>query len=121
MKIERLPATHYLCRQFPEFEVEFTSRPDGHLVMRLSDSEGGTVACRVVQLDEQHDAHLLEGLVSRIRRDLATEEGPLQAADVDHFREPVLLQNFHESSEPLRKRHVVNAGEKLRALAHLDA
>ncbi|MEE9098851.1 MULTISPECIES: DUF3509 domain-containing protein [Pseudomonas] len=121
MKIERLPATQYLCRQFPEFEVEFASRPDGNLVMTLSDREGAMVACRVVQLDEQQDAHLLDSLVSRIRRDLATEEGPLQPEDVDHFKEPVQLQNFHESSEPLRKRRIVNAGQKLRALAHLSA
>ncbi len=119
MKIERLPATHYLSRQFPDFEVEFTSRPDGNLVMTLSDAEGATIACRVVQLDEQQDAHLLDGLVGRIRRGLATEEGPLQPADVDHFREPVQLQSFHESSEPLRKRRIVNAGDRLRALAHL--
>ncbi|MHB9796341.1 DUF3509 domain-containing protein [Pseudomonas sp. MT3] len=121
MKIERLPATRYLCRQFPEFEVAFSSRPDGNLIMTLNDSAGGQVACRVVQIDEQHDAQLLDSLVSRIRRDLATEEGPLQAADADHFKDPVQLQNFRESSEPLRKRYIVNAGEKLRALAHLSA
>lgn len=121
MEIERLPATQYLYRQFSEFEVEFTPRPDGNLVMTLSDSAGGQVACRVVQLDEQHDAQLLDGLVGRIRRDLATEEGPLRAADVNHFKDPVQLQNFRESSEPLRKRRVVSAGEKLRALAHLGA
>jgi len=120
MKVERLPATHYLSRQFPEFEVAFAARPDGNLVMTLIDSHGGPIACRVVQLEEQQDAQLLDSLVNRIRRDLVTEEGPLQPADVDHFREPVPLQNFHESSEPLRKRRIVNAGDKLRALAHLD-
>ncbi|WP_152222825.1 DUF3509 domain-containing protein [Pseudomonas sp. SCB32] len=121
MRVERLPATHYLSRQFPEFEVAFAARPDGNLIMTLIDSHGGPVACRVVQLEEQLDAQLLDSLVNRIRRDLATEEGPLRPADADHFREPVQLQNFHESTEPLRKRRVVNAGDKLRALAHLNA
>lgn len=120
MKFDRLPATRYLSRQFAEFEVKFNSRPDGNLVMTLSNSAGGQVACRVIRLEEQRDVHLLESLISRIRRDLATEDGPLQTSDVEHFKAPVPLQNFYESSEPLRKRRIVCAGSKLQAQAQMN-
>lgn len=121
MKLDRMPATQYLCHQFEEFEVAFSSRPDGNLIMTLSRSASDQVACRVIRVEEQQDKQLLEELINRIRRDLATEEGPLQARDVDHFKDPVLLQNFHESSEPLRKRRIVRAGSKLQALAQVGA
>lgn len=121
MKIDRLPAAQYLCRQFEEFEVEFSSRPDGNLIMTLSKSPGEQVACRVIRMEEQLDEHLLESLINRIRRDLATEEGPLRTSDADHFKEATQLQSFHESSEPLRKRRIVRAGSKLQALAQLSA
>lgn len=121
MKIDRLPATRYLSRQFAKFEVEFNSRPDRTLVMTLNSAAGEQVACRVIRLEELRDAQLLESLINRIRRDLATEDGPLQTSDVEHFKDPVPLQNFHESSEPLRKRRIVCAGSKLQTLARLSA
>lgn len=121
MKIERLPAAQYLSRQFPEYEVEFSSRPDGNLIMTLSKPAGEQVTCRVIRPQEHRDAQMLEGLINRIRRDLATEDGPLQETDADHFKDPVQLQNFRESSEPLRKRRIVLAGSKLQAQAQLSA
>ncbi|MCP8466101.1 DUF3509 domain-containing protein [Pseudomonas sp. ZM23] len=121
MKIERLPAAQYLRRQFPEYEVGFSSRPDGNLIMTLSNPAGEQMTCRVIRPQEQYDARMLENLINRIRRDLATEYGPLQETDADHFKDAVQLQNFHESSEPLRKRRIVRAGLKLQAQAQLSA
>ncbi|QRY77539.1 DUF3509 domain-containing protein [Pseudomonas sp. PDNC002] len=121
MLIERLPAAQYLCQQFADFEVGFSARPDGNLIMTLSKDAGERIACRVVRLEEQRNQELLTSLVSRIRRDLATEYGPLQEQDADHFKEEVPLQNFYETAAPLRQRRIVKAGAKLRAMANAGA
>jgi hypothetical protein len=121
MPIERQPAAQYLCQQFSDFEVSFTTRPDGNLIMTLSKDAGEQTACRVVRLEEQRNEELLTSLVNRIRRDLATEYGPLQARDADHFKDQVPLQNFYENTEPLRQRRIVKAGARLRSMANVGA
>ncbi|PJI45986.1 MAG: hypothetical protein CTR55_26760 [Pseudomonas sp.] len=121
MPIDRLPAAQYLSQVFSEFKVSFTARPDGNLIMTLSQNEGEHIACRVVRLEEQRNEDLLTGLVNRIRRDLATEHGPLQERDADHFKDEVPLQNFYETAAPLRQRRIVKAGVKLRSMANVRA
>lgn len=121
MPIDRLPAAQYLCQVFSDFDVSFSARPDGNLIMTLSKDAGEHIACRVVRLEEQRNEALLTGLVSRIRRDLATEYGPLQERDADHFKEEVPLQNFYEAAGPLRQRRIVKAGAKLRSMAQIGA
>lgn len=121
MPIDRLPAAQYLCQVFADFDVSFTARPDGNLIMTLSKNADEHIACRVVRLEEQRNEELLASLVSRIRRDLATEYGPLQERDAGHFKEEVPLQNFYEAAGPLRQRRIVKAGAKLRSMANIGA
>ncbi|WP_192223535.1 DUF3509 domain-containing protein [Pseudomonas sp. PDM19] len=121
MPIDRLPAAQYLCQAFSDFDVSFTARPDGNLIMTLSKDAGEHIACRVVRQEEQRNEELLTSLVGRIRRDLATEYGPLQERDADHFKAEVPLQNFYESAEPLRQRRIVKAGARLRSMANVSA
>lgn len=121
MPIDRLPAAQYLCQVFCDFDVSFTARPDGNLIMTLSKDAGEHIACRVVRQEEQRDEALLTNLVSRIRRDLATEFGPLQEHDADYFKAEVPLHNFYEKTEPLRQRRIVKAGAKLRSMANIGA
>ncbi|WP_259755081.1 DUF3509 domain-containing protein [Pseudomonas sp. GCEP-101] len=121
MPIDRLPAAQYLCQVFSDFDVSFSARPDGNLIMTLSKDAGEHIACRVIRQEEQRNEALLTSLVSRIRRDLATEFGPLQERDADHFKEEVPLQNFYESAGPRRQRRIVKAGAKLRSMAQISA
>lgn len=121
MPIDRLPAAQYLCQVFSDFNVSFTARPDGNLIMTLSKEASEHIACRVVRMEEQRNEELLTNLVSRIRRDLATEFGPLQEQDADQFKEEVPLQNFYEAAGPLRQRRIVKAGAKLRSMANIGA
>ncbi|MCY1275608.1 hypothetical protein D3C76_596460 [compost metagenome] len=121
MLSSQLPVTDFLTQQFHEFQLLFAPRPDGRLLVTLNDATGACVLCRVITSEEQRNPELLEGLVERIHRDIATREGPLQDSDAEHFKKHIELQSFLEGNPPLRKRRIVRAGAKLRARAQATA
>jgi len=110
-------AIEYLQNQFRAYSPQFSYRPDGSVLMDLHDANGERIALRVLHKEEQENDVLLNSLVERIRRDLITEQGPLQPDNVDWFLKRIELRTFVPGNYRHRPRKIVVAGERLRALA----
>ena len=67
-------AEQVLTAAFPEFEVVTSQRPDGGLLLVLS-NDGRDVIKRAVSKGQAQNAVQLDWVISSIRRDLALEAG----------------------------------------------
>ncbi|MDF3868491.1 DUF3509 domain-containing protein [Pseudomonas denitrificans (nom. rej.)] len=114
-------AIEHLSHLFSDYRPQFTTRPDGTLLINLRNARGKRLISRVIQQEEQSNAVLLNNLVERIRRDLMTVEGPLEEDNVDGFLKRIELQTFVPVNPTHRPRKVVVAGARLRALAGKQA
>lgn len=117
----RETAIEHLSHLFSDYHPQFTTRPDGTLLINLRNARGKRLISRVIQQEEQSSAVLLNNLVERIRRDLMTVEGPLEQDNVDWFLKRIELQTFVPLNPTHRPRKVVVAGARLRALAGKQA
>lgn len=117
----RETAIEHLSHLFSDYRPQFTTRPDGTLLINLRNARGKRLISRVIQQEEQSSAVLLNNLVERIRRDLITVEGPLEQDNVDWFLKRIELQTFVPLNPTHRPRKVVVAGARLRALAGKQA
>jgi len=67
-------AQQFLTTAFPEFDVSTTARPDGGLLLTLSNDDR-VIAKRAVSRGQTLSTTQMQWLVSSIRRDLALEAG----------------------------------------------
>ncbi|MDH0288171.1 DUF3509 domain-containing protein [Pseudomonas sp. GD04087] len=110
-------AIEHLSQQFRDYRPQFSTRPDGTLLISLRNTAGKRLISRVIQHEEQSSSVLLNDLVERIRRDLMTVEGPLEEVNVEWFLKRIELQTFIPLNPTHRPRKVVVAGARLRAQA----
>jgi len=111
----------HLNHLFSQYRPQFSTGPDGTLLVSLRNAAGKRLIARVSQPEEQSSAVLLNNLVKRIRRDLMTVEGPLEERNVAGFLKRIELQTFVPVNPPHRPPKVVVAGARLRALAARQA
>lgn len=114
-------AIEHLSQQFRDYRPQFSTRPDGTLLISLRNAAGKRLISRVIQHEEQSSSVLLNDLVERIRRDLMTVEGPLEEVNVEWFLKRIELQTFIPLNPTHRPRKVVVAGARLRAQAGKQA
>ncbi|KAF1053875.1 MAG: hypothetical protein GAK43_01197 [Stenotrophomonas maltophilia] len=112
-------AIEALTSALADLTVQFAPRPDGGVVCQCLQSDGSLAFSRVINSSEQTDAAKLDELVSRIRRDMLLETGPLPENNVALFTKRMPLPTFFPNQGTHRARKIVIAGDRLRAKAAL--
>ncbi|MDF3932909.1 DUF3509 domain-containing protein [Pseudomonas citronellolis] len=118
MPSDRSLTTEQLVEQLNDYRVDCQRRPDGGLLLKLRAHDSRRLLMTwAIPANEWRDPSRLNSFIERIRRDLATVEGPLQEDQVDCFRKRIELQTFNPTQGEHRQRKIVIAGERLRSQA----